>query len=148
MDKRQLVSYCGLYCGLCDWRTRVPERAKALAESLQTAENEGPEGFSRFLKGPTSVPEDKCCRSGKCGAPHCAIRKCAIEKSIETCPQCQDYPCRRVMTLAKSEPTLLHDGERIREHGLDQWIEEQEERRRAGFCYADIRCLPCEIPHD
>jgi len=74
--------------------------------------------------------------------------KCAMEKGIYVCPECEDYPCVRIKKLAKSEPILLHDGERIREYGLDAWIIEQEERKRAGFCYADIRCYPCEEPWD
>jgi hypothetical protein len=48
--------------------------------------------------------------------------------------------------FAKSEPTLLHDGERFKQIGIEAWIEEQEERGRCGFNYGDIRCFPVEIP--
>jgi len=67
-------------------------------------------------------------------------------KGVTVCAECSEFPCKRVKTLAKSEPTLVHDGERIRKIGLDAWIEEQEQRKARGFCYADARCLPCTVP--
>jgi len=43
-------------------------------------------------------------------------------------------------------PTLIADGKRIKKIGIDAWIEEQEERVKTGFAYADIRCYPYEVP--
>ena len=150
MDKKKtLAAYCGVYCGLCDWNTKIPERATALQKSLRTAEYKAPEGFRRHLAALGTIDRERCCRTGKCGnCGRCAIRKCAIAKGVFTCPDCADYPCERIKTLAKSEATLLHDGARIRKKGVASWIREQEQRRQAGFCYADVRCLPCEIPKD
>ena len=34
------------------------------------------------------------------------------------------------------------------EIGIEAWIEEQEERAKAGFVYADIRCHPYDIPRE
>jgi len=34
----------------------------------------------------------------------------------------------------------------MRAIGLESWIAEQEERRKTGFAYCDIRCQPYEIP--
>lgn len=126
MNRRQLVGYCGLYCGLCDQCARIPERAAALLESLHRADFEGwgpgLPGFKDFwnlLNGLAEVEDDKCCRTWKCGAPVCAVRKCAIERHVEICPDCADYPCERLKAFAKGEPLLLADGQRIREIGLD-----------------------------
>ncbi|MFC1718737.1 DUF3795 domain-containing protein [Candidatus Poribacteria bacterium] len=154
MDSKTLVTYCGLYCDLCSDRTKIPERARALMEEMKKVNYEdwGPgalEGFSEFwslLKNRTIVEDDKCCRTGKCGHPSCPIRKCAMERGIYVCPECEDYPCVRIKKFGKSEPMLLHDGERIKEIGLDAWVIEQEGRKRANFCYSDIRCGPVEEP--
>ena len=146
MDKKQLVTYCGMYCGLCSWRTRIPQRASALAETLRMAEAPTPEAFRKVLAG-FSAPGDYNCRAGACGnTGRCGIRKCAVAKGVFACPQCADYPCKRIAALGRSEATLVHDGHRMKEIGLEAWIAEQERRREAGFCYDDVRCLPCTVP--
>lgn len=147
-DRLKLVTYCGLYCGLCDWHTRLPQRAAALKESLAVAECRPPKAVEQFLQSLASHPaNDKHCRSGRCGA-RCAIKKCAIGKGVTVCAECGEYPCKRIMTLARSESTLVHDGQRLRQIGLDAWIAEQEQRKARGFCYADVRCLPCTVPEE
>jgi hypothetical protein len=105
-----------------------------------------PEEVRAYLEKLADPAPHKCCRRDSCGHPRCAIRKCARARQVQACPFCGDYPCERVRTLAASEPTLLHDGGRLKELGLEPWIREQEGRRARGFCYAQIRCLPCTIP--
>lgn len=146
-DRRKLVTYCGLYCGLCDWHARLPQRAAALKESLERAEFPAPKPVQQFLQNLCQPGEDKRCRGGTCGGK-CAIKKCAIGKGVTICAECGEFPCKHVKTLARSEPMLVHDGERIRKIGLDAWIEEQEQRKSRGFCYADVRCLPCTVPEE
>ena len=85
------------------------------------------------------------CRGGDCGPPFCGIRKCAPQKGVEVCPFCAEYPCHRILGLAKGYVTMLEDGKRMKAIGLSAWIAEQEERRKTGFAYADIRCHPYEI---
>jgi hypothetical protein len=41
--------------------------------------------------------------------------------------------------LTARYPTLIADNRRLQAAGLAQWLAEQEERRRRGFVYADIR---------
>jgi len=153
MENRMLVSYCGVYCDLCGARNDTPARAQALIATLKQAEMDQwgasmPDfvEFWRFLNGLVEVPPDKCCRSGQCGAPNCAIRNCAQARKIEVCALCPDYPCAKIQTFAQSEPLLLHDGERIKKVGLEQWIAEQIARKQAGFDYGRVRCLPCIVP--
>jgi len=153
MEHKDLAAYCGIYCGLCDHRTKIPERASALRAAMEQAEYDewGPslagfDEFWSFLQKLTRVEDTRCCRSGTCGDGFCAIKKCARDKGVSLCVECADYPCQWVHRLGRGEPTLLHDGQRIREKGLEAWMEEQEERRAAGFCYGDIRCFPYEFP--
>ena len=147
IDNKPLVAYCGIYCGLCDWCTRIPQRAAALRESLRLAEFDGPEPFRKVLAEMAKPPGNKSCRGGTCDSiGRCGIRKCAMAKGVFVCPQCAEYPCKRIATLGKSESTLVHDGLRLKAIGLEAWIAEQEQRRQGGFCYADVRCLPCTVP--
>ncbi len=153
MTDLKRVTYCGLYCGLCSTCNRVPAQAGALRDTLRkdSMETWGPNlpdfnEFWRFLND-LAASEERCsCRENTCGPPFCAIRKCALEKGEEVCAFCDEYPCERIMGIAKGYVTMLADGERMRAIGLGRWIEEQEERRATGFAYADIRCHPYEIP--
>jgi hypothetical protein len=155
MDNMKFVTYCGLYCGLCAAHGRIPEQAKALRETMA---NEGWDkwgvnipGFKEFWKflNDRCEPDKNCpgCRQGG-GPPFCSIRKCATAKKIDLCVQCDEYPCYRIESIAKGYPTLLADGRRIKEFGLEKWIGEQKQRAKTGFTYADIRCYPYSVPEE
>ncbi len=146
MEKLKLVTYCGLHCGLCAARGRIPQQAAALRDSMA---REGWDqwghcfdGFDVFWK----FLNDRCdldkscpgCRQGG-GYPDCPIRKCAVERQVDICINCQEYPCDHLRQFNKVYPTLLADGERLRLIGVDAWIAEQEKRAASGFVYADIR---------
>jgi hypothetical protein len=153
MPDLRRVTYCGLYCALCASGGRVPRQARSLRDTLQKTAIEhwgatitGFTEFWRFLGELTENDERCSCRERTCGPPFCTIRKCAPERGVDACPFCPDYPCERIRGLAKGYVTLIADGERMKRIGLDAWIREQEERARTGFCYADIRCHPYEVP--
>lgn len=147
-DLLRYVTYCGLYCKLCAQQSRIPREARQLQQTLHK------EGFDDFYQ---HVPEmkktfqpfwqflqklaafDCTCRSGKGGPPDCKIRNCAKQKGIEVCPQCNEYPCMLIQSLADHYPTVIQDGKRLQKIGLEKWVEEQEERARRGVAYADIR---------
>lgn len=155
MSELRLVTYCGLYCGLCSARSRICKQAQALRASLL---REGYDAWGQDLPNYKefrafldllSDPDRSCpgCRAGG-GPPFCGIRKCAKARGVDTCPQCNDYPCHRISALGAGYPTLIVDGRRLVKIGICAWIAEQEERTRTGFCYADIRCEPYEVPSD
>ena len=155
MSSECLVAYCGLYCDLCEQRARIPKSAQTLLKEMREAgyEHFGPHmpGFKEFwafLQGLVDVPQEKRCRGGGCGAPFCVIRKCALERGVTVCADCEAFPCGRIETLARSEATLIHDNRRLRAIGLEAWVAEQQERLRAGFCYAGVRTGPCEVPRE
>ena len=147
------VAYCGLYCGLCAQCYRIPQRARDLREAMSKEgwdhwAQEIPrfKDFWAFLGDLSTDQGRSWCRGGECGPPFCGIRKCAPQKGVEVCPFCAEYPCHRILGLAKGYVTMLEDGKRMKAIGLDAWIAEQEERRKTGFAYADIRCHPYEVP--
>ena len=153
MERLSEVTYCGIYCPNCGTRCRLPQKASALLETMKAGDWEdfgkGIEGFTpfwKFLNGLADQSAIKSCREETCGHPACAIRKCAKAKAITACPMCGDFPCEKIERFAKSEPTLIFDGKRMKEIGLEQWINEQEARRRSGFSYDDVRCGKGDIP--
>ncbi|MDP8241245.1 MAG: DUF3795 domain-containing protein [Candidatus Hatepunaea meridiana] len=155
MPNLKLVTYCGLYCGLCAQHNRIPQRARTLKESMEKegytywgGEIPGFKEFWKFLEGLCEINDENNCRNGNCGNPSCSIRKCAQEREIDICSSCDEYPCNRILGIAKGYPTLLTDGKRMKEIGIEKWVEEQEERRKTGFAYVDIRCYPYEVPDE
>lgn len=152
MADLRLVTYCGLYCGLCAQCGRIPKQAAALRETMQRegwefwgTEVPGFEVFWRFLGDLAQSAARSSCREGVCGPPACAIRDCAQARGVDVCPFCVEYPCKRIEALAERYVMLLADGKRMRTIGLDRWIAEQEDRRSTGFVYADIRCTPTQM---
>lgn len=147
MADLKYVTYCGLYCKLCANIARVPGQA---AELRRTLELEGWDkhvmerdpGGQQFwdMLGKLAQSGERCpgCRGG-CGWPDCPMRKCARAKGLDVCSACPEYPCKDVKELGKRYPTLVADGMRQRDVGMDQWIREQEARCEAGFCYNQIR---------
>jgi len=147
-DVLRLVTYCGLYCGLCAQRSRIPQQARQLQQTLQE------EGFDDFYQYVPEMKEafrpfrqflqklatfDCTCRIGQGGPADCKIRNCAKRKGVEVCPRCKEYPCALIQALAEHYPTLLQDGKRLRRIGIKKWVKEQEQRVKRGFAYADIR---------
>lgn len=146
-DLLRQVAYCGLYCGLCAQCSRIPQQAKQLQKSLH---EEGYDDWYQYVPNlKDSFPPfwsflqnlgnmDCTCRTGG-GPPDCKIRECAREKKMDVCTDCKEYPCALIQNLAKHYPTLIQDGKRLQEVGLEKWVEQQEERVRRSVVYADIR---------
>jgi hypothetical protein len=144
-EQLEFVTYCGLYCGLCAERTRIPQRAAALQQAM--AEEGWPfwghsvPGFTpfwEFLEGLHASGGCPCCRAGG-GPPDCQVRTCARARGLELCSECPDFPCPRIAALGEIYPTLITDNRRLQAVGLAQWLAEQAERARRGVVYADIR---------
>lgn len=147
MNRLKLVTYCGLYCGLCAQRGRIPSKASSLRETMVKEGykfwGKGIRGFNDFWEFLNKIcnPDKSCpgCRQGG-GPPFCLIRKCARKGKVKICVFCKKYPCKYVLVIAQGYPTLLADGERLKKMGINKWIKEQEKRAKTGFAYADIRC--------
>jgi hypothetical protein len=147
MADLKYVTYCGLYCKHCTNFARIPQQAKALYQTMKREGYEyfGPyesQEFSDFWKYLQRLTElDKtnpACRGG-CGDPNCKIRICAREKGQEICVYCNEYPCNNFEFLIKQYPALLGDGRKLKEMGIDAWIQAQEERCKRGYCFSEGR---------
>lgn len=146
------ITFCGLYCGLCASRRRIPRQADTLRETLRKeGYNLGyfdvpdlESVFSDFWKGLNCLADQPCpgCRAGG-GNPTCEIRTCASTRGHAACPFCPDYPCERLDVL-RNYPLLLADGRRMQQVGLERWAEEQEMRAACGVAYTDLRFPPLE----
>jgi hypothetical protein len=131
-DAGQLVGICGLYCGTCPiYLAQRENDIKQLNEISQVR----------------SIPLDKIrcdgCLSDRvfslCIECSHGFRQCAREKQVTWCFQCNEFPCRR-LTIFKDvhivdgishHAHVIEDLQYMKDHGIEQWVKEQE---KAGLC--------------
>jgi len=146
MDRKDLIAYCGLYCGTCAVRFRFPILANALYEALEpikgylvsTEEEEEKESFENFwehLSDLSNIQTKSFCKDGlECGNPGCKIRLCAQEKNVDICVFCDDYPCVNFEDLkedmGEDYDILLKDLEVLKRLGIEKWIEKKEQKKK------------------
>ncbi len=138
---KTLAAVCGLYCEGCTLyiATREdPERLTALAKRFQLSEE-----------------EMRCngCRSDKHGpyCQTCKMIKCAAEKGIDFCSQCDEYPCTELKQFQAERPhriELWEDLERLKTVSPKQWIHEKREHYSCPECRTinsayDAQCRKC-----
>lgn len=150
MDSKDLVTYCGGYCGECalfSGFTALREAAFILGELIDThgLQNWIPEAwtpdaenkfdFAEFRKGLSffSSPESwyicrECCKNGG-GWPECPIRKCCRERELDICFDCGDFPCNKV----EWNPRMIKRGDEYKKLGKDEWLCEREKNAKQGF---------------
>ena len=72
----------------------------------------------------------------------CAFRKCAEDKGLESCGLCPEFPCESLAGFYHKERLQQGEAEknarRIREAGIDKWLDEAETRWRCKHCDSKI----------
>jgi hypothetical protein len=157
MSDDDLITYCGLYCGLCAERCAIPHMAKELMDLVK---EEGydyfyeyvpgmKEHYPSFIKVLQDLSEMDCkCRDGRGGPPNCEIRICAKGRDMFVCMDCHDFPCEKLNALTKVYPFLTVDASRYQEIGKERWLEEQKAKARKGFNYSMMRRIVVLGPED
>ncbi|MGV8080120.1 MAG: DUF3795 domain-containing protein [Syntrophales bacterium] len=142
MYNKELISPCGLYCGVCGIHKAGVDNDEPLKEKLAK------------LYGVDSPAKIQCagCRSEEpfffCRV--CAIKSCAEEKNLEGCHQCESFPCEKIQgfPFAEAKENMLRAVPRWRELGTEAWVKEEEERFRCKSCGTDSfrgarKCRQC-----
>ena len=145
-SKRELAAPCGLYCGVCGVYIAHRDNNAKFKERLTTVYNVGIEEIK--CKGCLSDELFVFCQT-------CSIRSCTIEKGIEGCHQCGDFPCRSIedFPLPVGKKVILRGVPAWRELGTETWMEEEEKRYYCPHCGYKLfrgaqRCRQCRQPVD
>jgi len=131
-DMSSMVGICGLYCGTCP-------------NYLASRKNDSEQLEKISQKTDIPVEEVRCdgCLSDNVFAPcvDCkhGFRRCAEEKEVTWCFQCHDFPCRRlkdfkdvhIVNGISHHAHVIEDLKYMSEHGIEKWVEAQEQ---AGQC--------------
>jgi len=149
-NPRDLVGYCGLYCGACGiHQGRIKQAVENLRQIIQAY------GFDKFMPELTkwepafqhykefeSVMDGWVKMFGECpgcikggGDPNCAVRECCKQKSFVTCAECTETDtCEKVK---QHGPRALEGLHKIKAVGADKWAEEMQKKVNAGYSYLD-----------
>jgi hypothetical protein len=147
-DNKQLAGKCGVYCGSCPvYRSYKDKDEKALLSTaistrctLDLINCDGCGSEQRFVL-----------------SKRCAIRKCAIEKGVDACALCKEYPCDSISLfyddgiISVKQPEL--NSARIKEIGLNRWLEEIDKGSRCKNCGRHLiigsrECPECGEPYN
>ena len=108
----EMTAYCGLKCGDC--KAFKATRTSDLEEKKRIAKHWSDQSENKF------VAEDVDCLgckseviSGFC-RKLCAVRPCAIERKVETCAHCDDYPCDKLREYLATDAVAAENLEKIR----------------------------------
>jgi hypothetical protein len=127
MIKRELVSPCGLYCGVCGVYYADKKGDAALKEKLAAAYGDTPD----------KIACDGCRSESRywfCSA--CSIRSCVSEKGFESCHECRDFPCAVIESfpIPEARKNMLRAIPRWRELGTEEWVREEEKLFSCKAC--------------
>jgi hypothetical protein len=95
-----MIAYCGIVCTDCRAfiATQTNDRelkgkiAKAWSTQMETLKSE-------------DIDCDGCLTTGRRLATFCTtceVRRCGLERGVENCAYCREYPCLKLTTLWKS----------------------------------------------
>lgn len=142
VGRKELLSYCGLYCGDCLGYTGVIADAagefKAVLERYRfdlTAKVVFPEelrnydAFSEALRFMAGLRCPQICREGEGSGTSCEVRRCCREKDLYACHECSSFEtCEKLRSAFGGLHTdsCLKNLRAVREMGLDEWVIEGE----------------------
>ena len=143
----EYVSCCGrYYCLLCDYfRGGKVQMAKNLLYFVERsgslrliAESQNVRNYDEFVEVlKWLASQDEPCRGCRFGGgwswwPDCPVRDCVVQKELDFCYQCLEFPCEKL----KEEPLLAHKraiieaNKRLRDMGVERYAKQLIERFR------------------
>jgi len=140
---KNLVAACGLYCGSC-------------GIYLATQENDTEKLLQYAIVLNQSFDETLCdgCKSDRKSAhctKMCSFIGCTLNKCIEFCGTCQEFPCKELKDFQSKMPhrvEILESQNRLQEIGWEQWLIEMKENYSCQQCNTvnsayDMSCRNC-----
>lgn len=142
---------CGVYCGQCpSGNGRVRHAAGEIKRLVDTTRYEWLEeaeksfSFREFRKGLEWFAQAQCPGCLRGGGAPCTNRGCAKNRDVKSCLECGEYTsCKNTEYQREWYPFVLDNYERVQDIGLENHLEEEERRARAGvsiMSHLERRC--------
>jgi hypothetical protein len=139
---KNLLSPCGLYCGVCDIYVAHRDQDNKRKEKLAAVYGMKPEEMNCL--GCLSTRPFGYCRV-------CSIKSCAGEKNYEGCYQCSEFPCDYInnFPFEEAREMMLAAIPEWRDLGTERWVAVVEARYHCKKCGAPLtrgarRCRKCK----
>ena len=152
--KAELLSPCGLYCGVCGVYYATRDSNEKFLQRLLDMYAEKIPGMEQL-----TLDDLRCegCLSGNtsffCSA--CAIKDCVQGKEYAGCHECDAFPCSQIdnFPIPVGKKVILRAIPTWRELGTREWVQSEEDRYTCPDCRNKIfrgakRCNKCKIPLD
>ncbi|MFO7569967.1 MAG: DUF3795 domain-containing protein [Smithellaceae bacterium] len=127
MIQKELIAPCGLYCGVCSIYQATRSNNQKLKEKLAGFYHDTPDKIN--CKGCLSDTVYWYCKV-------CAIKSCTLEKKLEGCHRCDQFPCEIIEAFPVPEGKLniLRAVPEWRKLGTQQFALAEEERFSCPSC--------------
>jgi hypothetical protein len=156
----ELISPCGLYCGVCAVYMAHRDNNNKFKERLVTLYKGEVPGKGILPNSESLSIENMQCRGCLSDeqfmhCQQCEIRNCTREKGYTGCHQCDEFPCQYIenfpMTVGKK--VILRTIPYWREVGTAKWIQDEEARYICPECGNQVfrgvvKCNQCKAKLD
>lgn len=146
MVQKELVSPCGLYCGVCGIYQATVNDNQKLKEKLAAVYGLPVDALN--CRGCLSDTVFPYCRE-------CAIKSCASEKQIEGCYACDAFPCENVdaFPVPEGKKNILRAVPEWKKLGTEKWIQSEIKMFTCQECGAQMfrggkKCRDCGTVRD
>ncbi|PLX43750.1 MAG: hypothetical protein C0609_07500 [Deltaproteobacteria bacterium] len=150
------ASPCGLYCGVCAIHIAGRDNNEKLKMGLLALYRGETEGKGKLPGAENLTLDDIHCdgclsdeRFMHC--KQCELRNCSMERELEGCHQCGDFPCEHIETfpMTVGKGVILRSVPYRREFGTAKWIADEEARYLCPECGNKVfrgamRCNKCK----
>ncbi len=138
-SKKELIAYCGLYCGDCaGYSGEIAKAATNLKETTQrykfhqtakhlfSKELEKYDRFCEMIDFMTQLVCPKTCRQLKQDEVKCEISKCCREKGFFACHECSIFEkCEKLRKMTGLHgDSCIKNLRTIKKIGIETWIRE------------------------
>jgi len=155
-----LISPCGLYCGVCAVYIAHRGDNQKFKERLAILYKGGIPDKGILPDSGDLTAEDIRCNGCLSDDPfiyckHCEIKACTKGKGYTGCHQCDEFPCRYIedFPMPVGKKVILRAIPYWREVGTEKWIQDEEARYVCPECgnrvfRGVVKCNQCKAELD
>lgn len=96
----RMIGYCGYRCHLCAARSDDPKVRQKLVDGWRRI-------FGHQMYTVENVRCDGCRAGGRLADKSCQARPCAIQRKLDSCGACGEFPCKKVAHLLGSREGMM-----------------------------------------